>query len=227
MFNTGNRSLVGLLGLSGLRLLSVSLVLAVGSRVCQAAVYNITDYGAIADDGLDDLSAIHAAISAAGVGDTVYAPTGVFDISGSVVLKSDLKFLGAGRDATTLKYKATGGGSNNAVLFDTVYNAEMANLTVDGNMNRSLRTGVFLYRGNYYNSVHDTRIKNIYSDESQSAVGLRVGYNSRNNLFENNIIENVWDFDPVSGDPKQGGTGISLAGDSHFNRVIGNTTDNM
>ena len=50
-----------------------------------AGVYNVQDYGAIPDDGKDDLSAILTAMDAAGnANHIIYFPDGVYDVSGTI-----------------------------------------------------------------------------------------------------------------------------------------------
>ena len=81
-------------------------IVFLSTAVCPAVVLDITDYGAVANDGNNDSTAIRNAIAAAGSGDTVYAPAGVFDIH-NIELKSNIKFLGAGRDSTTYRMMPT------------------------------------------------------------------------------------------------------------------------
>ena len=88
----------------GIALVIIVLVAVLGVAFpASAATLNITDYGAVANDGSDDLSAISAAISAAGSGDTVYFPAGTFNISGSVLCKTGVSLQGSSTSESLLK----------------------------------------------------------------------------------------------------------------------------
>lgn len=71
----------------------------------------VTAYGAVANDGLDDLAAFNAAVSAArSQGKTVWVPEGTFQLSGVLTLDS-VKLAGAGMTATTLVSTNAGAGA--------------------------------------------------------------------------------------------------------------------
>ncbi|MBD2845538.1 hypothetical protein IDH44_10085 [Paenibacillus sp. IB182496] len=74
-------------------------------------VLDVTDYGALADDGIDDTTAIQAAIAAAKSdgGGVVYLPTGTFHAS-IVQLPSEIVLMGDGPDSTMLYH--IGGKAN-------------------------------------------------------------------------------------------------------------------
>jgi hypothetical protein len=62
-----------------------------------AAVFNVKDYGAKAQSGIDDATAIKAALSAAdGTGDIVYFPFGMYRCSESLDLPENIHLLGDG-----------------------------------------------------------------------------------------------------------------------------------
>jgi hypothetical protein len=71
---------------------------------------DVTDFGAVANDGLDDGAAIRAAIAAAVAGDEVFLPAGVYDLltpsaeddHANVYLKSGVNLRGASIARTTL-----------------------------------------------------------------------------------------------------------------------------
>src|SRR5690606_10735796 len=48
------------------------------------ATLNVVDFGAVPNDGLDDIPAIHAAFDAAKAGDEIYFPNGTYDLIGTL-----------------------------------------------------------------------------------------------------------------------------------------------
>ncbi|MEM7790816.1 MAG: right-handed parallel beta-helix repeat-containing protein [Verrucomicrobiota bacterium] len=73
----------------------------------QAVTLDISNYGAIANDGVDDLAAIQSAIQNANQNDSVFIPSGTWQISGAIVLKDDIQLVGAGVDKTIIRYIGT------------------------------------------------------------------------------------------------------------------------
>jgi hypothetical protein len=69
-------------------------------------VYNVRDFGAVPNDGLDDWGAIQAAIDAASAGlgpfGAVFVPKGIYHVSKPLHVTKGIKFYGAGRGATTI-----------------------------------------------------------------------------------------------------------------------------
>jgi len=61
----------------------------------------VLDYGAVAD-GRDCRAAFQGAVDACEAGDTVWVPPGRYEITGTVLLKSDMTLLGAGPENTVL-----------------------------------------------------------------------------------------------------------------------------
>jgi len=59
-------------------------------------VYNVVAYGAVVDDGLDDSTAIEAAITACPQGGTVYFPVGVYQIATPLTFKGAINYRGDG-----------------------------------------------------------------------------------------------------------------------------------
>jgi hypothetical protein len=93
----------------------------------EAAVRNVTTFGAAPNDGRDDYNAINAAINASAAGDTIQFPPGVFDLSNVITLKSERTYNGGG----TLKRS----GTNVFALqtqWDAGRNVVLENLTIDG-----------------------------------------------------------------------------------------------
>lgn len=62
-----------------------------------AAVFNVLNFGATPNDASDDRAAIQAALDAAGNGDLVLVPSGLFRLASSVKPKSNTFFGGSGQ----------------------------------------------------------------------------------------------------------------------------------
>lgn len=68
--------------------------------------YNVRDFGAKPDDGVDDWAAIQAAIDAASAGGgpfgAVFVPRGIYNVSKPLHVTRGIRFFGAGRGETTI-----------------------------------------------------------------------------------------------------------------------------
>lgn len=111
-----------------------------------AGVYNVLDYGAVADPAVDNRAMIQAAIDAAheAGGGIVYVPAGVYGIAGSpdsegsIQVKSNVFLKGDGMGETVLRLVD---GSDDTVTGlvrspwgEATTNFGVADLTIDGNM---------------------------------------------------------------------------------------------
>src|SRR6266496_945352 len=116
--------------------LSLPRVIMSGPLALKGPLYDVKAYGATGDGVTNDQAAIQAAITAAVAagGGVVLFPPGVYIVNTSLSIKDNIVLQGAGREATTIK-----GASSiaNAVILgssgDTVSNATVCDLTVDGN----------------------------------------------------------------------------------------------
>ncbi len=178
-----------------------------------AATLNITDYGAVANDSSDDLSAISAAISAAGSGDTVYFPGGTFNISGTVAGKSGVRLEGAA--GSVLLY---GGSSSGAVLtLHSVSNATVIGLTLDGNL--TAQQGIHSWSGSNL-LLQNLTVENIRSaDGDWTNAGIFFNGAVTDCTITNNTLTDI-------GTASSYGTGIRLAHGASRNVVEGNTISN-
>jgi len=89
--------------------------------------------------GLDS-DGVAGAIQQAAEGDTVRLPAGVFEVTGSIRLKSGVKLIGAGQDKTRIVYR----GTKPLPLVSIVgcQDVEVAHLALDGQDNPLVRGGV-------------------------------------------------------------------------------------
>lgn len=181
------------------------------------AVVNVIDYGAVPNDGADDLAAINAAVNAASAGDTVFVPTGDFSITGSIRPKSGVTIEGAGRDSTTVT--RIGGGGSSMIDLNALSNVQIADLTLDGSGSALFGIDGSNGSGHY---IHDNRIQNLGTD----ALGIRfsgAGGTFNSGVTDSRIVGNLFsNIGPAS----TWGAGIRMAWGSSRNQVLNNTIDN-
>ncbi len=110
-------------------------------------LFDIRDYGAVADDGSDDTAAIASAVGAARAagGGAVYVPSGTFHVSGDasdpsvggITLYSDIDLMGDGMGLSVVKlidgFDARINGIVRTTPSESVSNVTISNLTIDGN----------------------------------------------------------------------------------------------
>ncbi|MBY5984809.1 glycoside hydrolase family 55 protein [Halomonas sp. DP5Y7-2] len=93
---------------------------------------NVKDYGALADGVTDDGPAIAAAIEVAGIGQTVYFPSGVYQIGSAIVTEKVVSLKGDGARSTELVFlqegltirATTDTGGDTAVISDLAFLAK-------------------------------------------------------------------------------------------------------
>lgn len=90
---------------------------------------NVLWWGAIPDDGLDDVTAIQDAIDDE---DSVYMPPGVFELSTRLDLRTDTRLIGAGRDVTILRKLPTHDSFDMIEIPGSVSNVLGADFQLDG-----------------------------------------------------------------------------------------------
>ncbi len=181
-----------------------------------AAVINIGSFGAIANDAIDDTTAINNAITAARAGDTIFMPAGTFNISQKIVARTNITLAGAGLDTTTLRF----GGSASAPLLDieNVSNVECRNFTLDGNNSTAATQGIYAHNASTL-SLHDLAVKNLAINTGFSPHAIYFDTNVVHSLIQNTTLSNI-------GLTSEWGAGIRLGHGSSFNRVLNNTISN-
>ncbi|HVT89459.1 MAG TPA: NPCBM/NEW2 domain-containing protein [Tepidisphaeraceae bacterium] len=118
---------------------------------------NVTSFGAVPNDGRDDLAAVKAAMNASANGDTIYFPSGTYNFSDEIFLKGSRTYAGADpnntiiqsmnlgkhtfhvqQDNTTIKNFTIQG---KPIMIDTGSGAMVAGLTINNNIIRNTGTG--------------------------------------------------------------------------------------
>ena len=188
------------------------------STLLGQGILDVTDYGAVSNDGNDDINGINAAIDASAAGDTIYFPSGTFHISDAIRLKSYTVMVGEGQDNSTILFI----GTNLAPLVDIQEKThiEIANLCLDANDNSNASNGIEALQGSNH-FLHNLWIKNFtfnYPDWGgpQGIVfyGEVMDCMISNNLIENMSIESKW------------GAGIVVGWGSSNNKILNNTINN-
>lgn len=178
---------------------------------------SVVDYGAVPDDGVDDLASFNSCIAAAkSAGKGVYIPSGTFDLS-SRILVSDVSIQGAGMWHTELHFTAYNQGKSksgfwgegNSVIIRDLYiwsNSDIRDGSGDafrqyfgtGSMIENVwmeQVGVGVWIGKYdapylYTDgliVRSCRIRNTFAD------GLNYAHGTRNSIVENCHVRQTGD----------------------------------
>jgi hypothetical protein len=181
-----------------------------------AGTFSVVDYGAIPDDGGDDLPGIQAAIAAASSGDTVYLPCGAYNLSGSMIPKSGQRILGAGRDCTVLQY--VGGSLNSLIKLQSSggnTNVELTGFTLDGMNSVMAGQGIEASGGGGHN-LHDLRIRNFVASAAFGPHGIYCSGGVVNCRIANGDFANI-------GTNSAWGAAVRLSWGSTGAQVISNT----
>src|SRR5205814_3044753 len=111
---------------------------------------SVKAFGAKGDGVADDTAAIQAAINAAKASETIYFPSGTYDVSNFIVKnRSGLSFVGEGRNSV-IRQKA---GAARIATIEVSRDIVISNLTFDA-------YGIMAYGGVVLYSVAGIRIEN-------------------------------------------------------------------
>ncbi|SDX07038.1 fibronectin type III domain-containing protein [Paenibacillus sp. CF384] len=191
------------------------LLSAVSIPVASAASYNITSYGANGGDTADDTQAINNAITAASSGDTVYFPSGTYYTSGTIVAKSGVKLIGQSKSTAIIKYNGT--MDNNMISLSGKTGVEIAQLTIDGNSNNHVVSGIWGEPGGSH-YIHDNIIKDLTKSDGFAPFGILLSASS-DSVISNNTISNI-------GVNSEWGAGIRAGWNSNNTKFLNNTISN-
>jgi Pectate lyase superfamily protein len=157
-----------------------------------AAVIDVTTYGAIPNDSVDDSLAIQKAIDAAPANNTIYFPRGTYLLAGvKIHNRSGLTLSGDGSTLTILKRH---GSYPN--IFDSTGSTDMLVTKLGFDVN-----GITSYGGfNFYNAKRITITKTHFFDSNKQPVGGYDRYSwvfgrgsvpSEDILISDNLIEDL------------------------------------
>ena len=147
---------------------------------------SVTSYGAVANDGKDDLSAFNTAANAAKAqGKTLAIPAGEFTL-GRVFTIDGIKVVGAGKDSTVLVSTDPENGSID-LKGDKV---ELRNLKHAYKTTVPRGNGAHEKNSITVRSATNFVIDNVYVSKSSTA-GIMITYSAANGTVSNNIVENT------------------------------------
>lgn len=190
------------------------------SQLVHAALIDVTAFGAIPNDGLDDRAAIQAAIASATSGDTVFIPTGSFHISNSIIPKSGITLAGDGRDVTTIL--PTAGMSASMVRLQPAgmtpapSNVQLTGFTLDGAMSTTVRQGIEATSTAGLN-INGLRVQNL-DGSVFGPHGIYFSANVQNSVISDNEFLNI-------GVGHTFGGGIRIEGGSNHVTITDNVID--
>ena len=128
----------------------------------RTAEVDVTRFNATPDDDADDVKSIQRAIDASKPGDTVRFPAGVFDVSGTIFLRSGRTYQGSGE--TTLRFNDLA-----ADAYGVAFLPNCAQVTFDGF--HLVGAGIRLTDGERY---RDIRITNNHVTQTRNTPGVYV-----------------------------------------------------
>lgn len=202
---------------------------------------DVTNFGAVANDGLDDMAAIEEALSVANPGDEIYFPNGEYDLIGTwsndgtsqIVLKSEVNLRGESKLGTILKSHFDLGTTNSKVLRAYAqHDIKISDLTITSTFSGEYSTdhtennpdrngpeyGIYIEDSSGQPSYNIT-IENVVVEKFQK-MGIRIS-KSHDVVVRNATIRNATD---VGGGGA--GYGISIQGVAKVDR-IGYANDTM
>lgn len=161
-----------------------------------SSVANIKDFGGVGDGVTDDTQALIDVLNSSDF--PIFIPNGTFLITQPInITKDNLTIISNG----TLLFDV-----ENETCLEISGNKNNIEILIDGN--NTARIGINI--SGEKNIVHDSTVKNIYSD-GNSAIGINV--HSNNNTVENCHVENVESVgNDIFGDDNGASRGIRVTG---------------
>lgn len=141
-------------------------------------IVDITSFGAIANDNIDDTNAINTAINSLSNGGLVYIPNGIFNVNVNtcINLKDNITMFGNG-NSSVIKLADNQSNSNNIVKIESKNNVNLYNFSIDGNINNQDKNNYTQY-GLFVSSSNNCFVERIFVS-NVNGVGIQL-YNSEN-----------------------------------------------
>jgi parallel beta-helix repeat protein len=163
------------------------------------AIFDVSDYGAVADGVTDARPHIQAALDAAGLAggtNTVVIPAGTYFLSNMLVVPSNVTLQGVGA-ATVL---VTPPGDLPGVNFDGVWHfgvigligvtdAAVKNLSIDMETNNTHANGIIMATDGLGNVTTGSHIEGVYIEGNNSHQYLIWNFNAQNTTIINNTLD--------------------------------------
>ncbi|HKL20262.1 MAG TPA: glycosyl hydrolase family 28-related protein, partial [Tichowtungia sp.] len=178
---------------------------------------NVTNYGAVADDDLDDTQAFRDAIAACPSNSAVFVPNGIYNIEQQIVVSNKNNFVLRGEDmydtVLWMPYYLTEipGAENTAFFY------------VDGGYQTSIENFSFIFRNQpkgghwealgadaiQYVGVNQSWIRNIYIKNSDHGIGLSSMWSQHISVM-NIILDQYMGRKDMEGTAAVGHMGITV-----------------
>jgi hypothetical protein len=146
-------------------------------------IYDITKYGAIPDDGKDDISAFQSILSAHPSNIQIHVPRGTFLVSAAILLhhNDDITIFGEG-EGSIIKAAA----QNDIMKIESSRNVLIRDLVLDGNGQYSTGTSMGINAGFYADGL---QIENVYVHDT-AGNGIHI-FASKNAIINNCKVTNA------------------------------------
>jgi hypothetical protein len=179
------------------------------------AQISVTNFGAVPNDGRDDLGAIKAAMNASAAGDTIYFPAGTYNVSDQVFLKGSRTYSGQDPSNTVIRDLDL----SRHIFHIQQDNTTVQNFTIEGkpfmvDSNNGMVAGML---------INNNVIRNTGTGTDNNAITFTTGL--RNSKISNNTFDGLgpmgiygyyWDGLTIANNEfLNGGQGLHL--DDHSN----------
>jgi len=187
------------------------IVCVSGFQQAFAVTRDVTKYGAVPDDGIDDIAFITIAVNSSDSGDILYFPAGTYDISSPIFLKTGMKLKGAGRDKSVIRY--IGHVLEKVINIEGKSDIEISDIAIVGNSFCTIGISA-AYGSNLY--LHNLLIKDFTCSDETYILGIHLAIDDTGSVISDNIISNM-------GINSKWGGGIRLSSGSSGNQILRNT----
>jgi PKD domain/Pectate lyase superfamily protein len=177
---------------------------------------DVTEYGAVVNDGIDDGAGIAAAINLSTAGDTLFFPPGTYQISAPIEPNTGTILLGDTVGVSTIRFEGFQDGA--LIQIDDRSDVEVGFLVLDGSDNPRALDGIVASASKRLR-LHHLRIRRFVETAGFGPHGIYFSSSVTDAVISDNIIEDIAPF-------YRWGAGIRLAHGSSRNQVLRNTISN-